>query len=429
MRQRKVTGENFNKQPSPRRYKANLSVYGITQLHLRSPAIVALWSALFPGFGHLILSKYLKAYILILWEVFINTQSHLNCAILYSFTGRFESARAIIDPDWSLLYIPMYLFAIWDSYRTAVDLNHQYLLAAREDAWIKAFEMNTVEINHLDKKNPFIAVLWSALTPGLGYLYICRLPAFIIILIWWVTIVYFSKVLPAIQFTLLGEWEMAHSVINPGWFLYIPSIYFSAMYDSHLKTVENNSLFDWEQSKFLKAEYQDSSFIVPTNRTKHRGEAMYVISTFDHSIYLEEAITAIQMKGIAKCDILAVPLDKKNEEKKLFDTIHQSDGLSLLDIPMILASVFMLLGTIYGFVLKWGPIIWGLIGMLAGFGLGLLLKLFRTMKNPDRQQKNSSSEVVLIIECQESQSDMVKDTLWQHKAFGVRKLALGEETQ
>ncbi len=47
---------------------------------------------------------------------------------------------------------------------------------------------------------------------------------------------------------------------------------------------------------------------------------MYIVSTFEHSIYLELAITAIQTKGIAKENILTIPLDKKGEERNLFDT-------------------------------------------------------------------------------------------------------------
>jgi len=62
---------------------------------------------------------------------------------------------------------------------------------------------------------------------------------------------------------------------------------------------------------------------------------MYVIATFDHSNYVELAITAVQLKGIAKDNILGVSMDKKGENRKLFDSIHSSDGLSLMDLPML----------------------------------------------------------------------------------------------
>lgn len=100
-----------------------------------------------------------------------------------------------------------------------------------------------------------------------------------------------------------------------------------------------------------------------------------------------------------------MPMDKRGEEPKLFDNIHHSDGLSLLDLPFILGSFLALLGGIYGFVLEWGPIVWGLIGFACGFAAGL------------------------IIECSEQQTETVKDILWSHNALGVRKLELKDDTR
>jgi hypothetical protein len=84
---------------------------------------------------------------------------------------------------------------------------------------------------------------------------------------------------------------------------------------------------------------------------------MYVIATFESSIFLELAIAALEQKGITTDNLLAVPLDKRTEPRKLFDTIHRADGSSMLDAATILGTVFMLLGAIYGYVLKWGPLI------------------------------------------------------------------------
>jgi len=155
------------------------------------------------------------------------------------------------------------------------------------------------------------------------------------------------------------------------------------------------------------------------------GERMYIISTFDHSNYLELAITAIQMKGIVKENILGVAMDTRGEDVKFFDSIHSSDGLSLLDLPIILAALCCLFASIYGFLLTWGPVLWGLIGIVSGFSLGLIIKLITTRKyNYNRQKNPKSSEVVLIIECKETQVEMVKDLLWEHHALGVSKLSL-----
>lgn len=411
--------------PSARRNIAYVSSLGTTQLHLRSPWVIAFWSLMFPGLGHLLLSKYLRGFLLFIWEVYINWEAHINLGILYSFTGRFEEARHVLDIRWTLLYIPTYLFAVWDSYRTTVDLNNQCKLAAREDAQITPYKMDAIEINYLDKKSPWSSVIWSFLVPGSGQLSIHRIITAFFILIWWIMIVQQSKLLPAIHLTFLGDFSQATSVVDAQWVMNVPSVYFFAIYDAYINTVESNKLFNWEQAKFLKRDYQHRSFRMPS--LKNRGDTMYIISTFEHSITLEAAITAIQAKGIARESILAVPMDKRGEERSFYDTIHHSDGLSLLDLPFILGSLFTLIGGIYGFILAWGPIIWGLLGLVLGFGLGLIIKLIVTKKFLKNRRNRIGTEVVLIIACMEFQLETVKDLLWQHDALGVRKLDLDEQ--
>jgi hypothetical protein len=409
---------------SKRRYIAYIGTLGTTHLHLRNPFVIAFWSFVFPGLGHIMLEKHLMGYLLFIWEVFINLKAHINLAILYSFTGRFQMAKDILDINWVLLYLPTYIFAIWNSYRLTVDLNNQYKLAAREDAEIKIFNISTIEVNYLDKRVPWHTAVWSALMPGLGQLLTHRIPAAIFVIIWFIVIAYLSKLLPAIHYTLMGQFNSAKSIIDPQWFLNIPSIYLGSIYGAYAFTATNNRLFDWEQAKFLKRNYQNLKFKMPLGKMAGRDERMYIVSTFEHSNYLELAITAIQMKGIAKENILAVAMDKRGEDRQLFDTIHSSDGLSLFDLPMILATMFCIFGSIYGFVLTWGPIIWGIIGLFAGFALGLIIKLITTKKYGNRQKKQKATEVVLIIDCQENQLELVKDTLWKHNALGVSKLSL-----
>lgn len=412
-----------NNNTAARRYKAYVGSLGTTQLHLRNPWVIAFWSAMFPGFGHLLLSKYLRGYLLFVWEVYVNINSNINLAILYSFTGNFEMAKNILDKNWTLMYISTFLFAIWDSYRTTVDLNNMYILAAREDAQISVFKMDLIEINYLDKKAPWSTVLWSMIMPGAGQLAIHRIVSAFFILIWWIVIVYYSKVLPSIHFTLVGDFSQAKDILNQQWFLNIPSIYFFALYDAYINNVESNKLFEWEQSKFLINNYQNRFFNMPDQRAD-RGGQMHIVSTFEHSIFLEKAITALQMKGIAKENILAIPLDKRGEEQHLFDSIHRSDGLSLLDLPFVLGAFFMLLGGIYGFYLAWGPILWGLIGMVIGIGIGFAIKLLVVKKYTNNRFGRKGTEVVLIIECKEFQMENIKDMLWAHHALGVRKLEL-----
>lgn len=148
---------------------------------------------------------------------------------------------------------------------------------------------------------------------------------------------------------------------------------------------------------------------------------MFVIATFENSLFIELAISALEQKGIAKEKILAAPLDKRSEPRQLFDTIHRADGLSMFDGAAILGTCLMLLGAIYGYVFKWGPIIWGIIGAVSGMLLGFLIKLL-FVKHNKGGTKNISSEIVLMIRCEEHQWETIEKILWDNTALGITRI-------
>ncbi|WP_419955041.1 hypothetical protein ACN6MT_05540 [Neobacillus niacini] len=148
---------------------------------------------------------------------------------------------------------------------------------------------------------------------------------------------------------------------------------------------------------------------------------MFVIATFENSIYIELAITALEEQGISKELILAAPLDKRKELRNLFDTIHKSDGFSLFDGPAILGTCLMLLGAIYGYELKWGPILWGIIGAVSGILLGFLIKMLM-LKKSKRGGKHITSEIVLMVRCEDQKGELVEKILWDHLALGLTKI-------
>ena len=151
---------------------------------------------------------------------------------------------------------------------------------------------------------------------------------------------------------------------------------------------------------------------------------MYAVAAFDHTVKIEMALTSIEMSGIPKQNILAVPLDTRAPAPVLFDRMHSSDSRSLLDVPMILAALFALFGLIYGYLLAWGPVLWALIGTGAGFCLGLAFKLLFQKKRVTKSEKAAPAVVVMVC-CSDTQLQMVQDTLWAHSALGVAKLDPG----
>ncbi|MCZ8518200.1 MULTISPECIES: hypothetical protein [Paenibacillus] len=70
-----------------------------------------------PGFGQLLNGKYFKGIILIVLEVIINVQAHLNRVIQLSFQGDIAGAVAETNYQWLLFYPCVYMFGIWDAYR------------------------------------------------------------------------------------------------------------------------------------------------------------------------------------------------------------------------------------------------------------------------------------------------------------------------
>lgn len=73
---------------------------------------------------------------------------------------------------------------------------------------------------------------------------------------------------------------------------------------------------------------------------------MHVIASFEYSTDLELALAKLETLGVAKENIIAIPLEEIAENKQLFDTIHDSDGSSILDLGFVLGTIFMLLGAI-----------------------------------------------------------------------------------
>ncbi len=248
--------ENFRNPFRNRRYIAHVSLLGTTQLHKRNPITIACWSMAFPGFGHLLLNKYLRGYALILWEMFINQKIHLNEAVVHTFNGQFQAARDALDPRFMSLYIPVYLFAIYDSYRTAVDLNKVYLLAQRENGRFNEFSIGALEVNYLDKRKPWLAALWSMGVPSVGQLYLHRIVLAAFILISTIVIVWYSNLILALHCMILGDWSTAASVVDAQWVLYFPSFYYFTIYDAYTSTVENNKLFDDVLKHHLIDRYQ-----------------------------------------------------------------------------------------------------------------------------------------------------------------------------
>ncbi|MED4072037.1 hypothetical protein [Priestia endophytica] len=151
---------------------------------------------------------------------------------------------------------------------------------------------------------------------------------------------------------------------------------------------------------------------------------MQIFATFEYSTYLELAISELEKKEIKRENIFIVPLDNRTEDRKMFDSIHRADGVSLIDLGMALATAFSVVGASIGFKLEWGPIYWGVISAIIGFVLGFLIKLFifKVIKKKKRLLRGKHGEIIIIVDCDGRQVEMVEQILWNNLALGVSKV-------
>ncbi len=145
---------------------------------------------------------------------------------------------------------------------------------------------------------------------------------------------------------------------------------------------------------------------------------MYIIASFKYSEELEVAVTEIERLGIVKHNILVLPLEKSYG--RAIDSMNYSVGRRSFDLAAILGAIFMLLGSIYGFVLSWGPIIWASIGLVFGIFLGFLIDYYYSKYKGEKKLANEHfTEVFVMTLCKANQADQVKTILWEQQALGL----------
>lgn len=247
-----------------RRPRGILSPYNVNFLHLRHPWVMFWWASSYLGFAYISLGSYVKGNILIFFEFFLNTQSKLNLGIMYSFTGRFDKAKEVLNTNWLLFYFFIYIFAIWGAFRVATDLNKFSILADREDSIVAPFKINAVDIGFLDHRQPWVAAVLSFLAPGLGHLYCHRvITTSFLLLVYWIISAVKSNFFYCIYLTAIGHFAQATAAADFQWLMFLPSIYMFAVHDAYTNAVQYNQLFDKEQMRYLIDNYQNADFPMP----------------------------------------------------------------------------------------------------------------------------------------------------------------------
>jgi hypothetical protein len=233
-------------------------------LKLTNPWIIAWWSAAFPGFGYILVGDFVLGFILMMFELAVNTLANINSSIFYSMIGDFDQAKEVIDKKWFLAYMAIYVFAIYDSYRRAIEYNKAYILAYREKKQdLNFFDIAPLGIGHLDKVSPANSVIWAALSSGISSMYFKNIPNLVFSLFWIGVLSYKSKLLEGIYYSFILDFTKAKSVLDPQWFLFFPSVYVFVLYHTYLTNIYSNKSYDLTLSRFLKKNFQNTEFPMP----------------------------------------------------------------------------------------------------------------------------------------------------------------------
>lgn len=256
----------MNESPSstqPRYPKMSLSVFTINYVTERNPLLVLWWSAATPGFGHIMLGKYLQGFLLVVWEFYTNLKAHLNKAIYLSMTGEFDKAKEILDTNWIQLYVAVYVFTMWDSYCKTNDTNKLARLVDHDWLALSPVVMTPFGIHFLRVYKPWLALLWSAFLPGLGHIYLQRRVTGAFAFVCWILACYFSEFPTGFYLTLNGRFAEAIAIMDPQWYLFMPSIYGYALFETYKAAEQITKLYKQQQGYYLREQYQDKQFCMP----------------------------------------------------------------------------------------------------------------------------------------------------------------------
>ncbi|MBC8062989.1 MAG: hypothetical protein H7Y18_20350 [Clostridiaceae bacterium] len=245
-----------------RRPQATISVFGISFFHRQNPGMVAWWSIMFPGFGHYMLNQYIRGALFTLSEVIIDTLTHVNEGIIYSLCGQFEKAKAVTQTRWLFGYLAIFFFTFWDSIRSTVVQNKMCQLAEFEDEPLKSNIIYPCEIQYLEIKSPYTAAVYSFFFPGLGQVYNHRFGLGFYAMIWWWIYVTLSHAYESAFYFFVGNIQHSISVLNPHWFLFMPSVIGGSTYHAFITAIEHNRLYKVEQRQHFINRYQNSKVCI-----------------------------------------------------------------------------------------------------------------------------------------------------------------------
>lgn len=117
--------------------------------------------------------------------------------------------------------------------------------------------------------------------------------------------------------------------------------------------------------------------------------------------------------------MLVVSMD--TEPKGPFELMSKTRDLHSkgVEVGIACATGFSVIGASVGFILEWGPIIWGLMASFIGFWFGFGLYFVFSKGVVRRRLPAKLPEITVIVQCLEEDSAHVREIMWKHKSLTV----------
>ena len=94
--------------------------------------------------------------------------------------------------------------------------------------------------SYVQEQNPLTVLWWSAAFPGAGHFMLCKYMSGGLLMVWEYFINAQANINQGIFYSLIGEFEMAKTVVDIRWFLLYMCVYIFTMWDSYSLTINLN---------------------------------------------------------------------------------------------------------------------------------------------------------------------------------------------
>jgi hypothetical protein len=145
---------------------------------------------------------------------------------------------------------------------------------------------------------------------------------------------------------------------------------------------------------------------------------MNLFATFKQSIELEQALAELESSCVSTNQILVIYMENEPAQVQLTGRTREIHSNSF-EAGMASATGSAVIGASIGFVLAWGPIIWGLICVIIGFTIGYSVYYFLKKNSVHTRRLKKEPEVLVIIQCTEIQVHPIREILWKYRALTV----------